>query len=1153
MTSRASKGASPGREDAGELHRRVLEKVLLKSKTHNIKDAFRQYDAERSGHLTVAQFRTLMRDHGFIGGDAERLAKFLDPEGHQSISFNAFVAGARLSSEQRYPKASPKKAQVAPPLTSKADASPKNKAAMGTVASASTAAGPADPIEQIRGRLRQRVMGHNKSIREVFLEFDDDASGFLDYGEFQRFMARYSFSPEETQLVIEFLDRDKSGTIDYDEFSAGLLFYRPPPAASPVHATGFPSSATKTSPTKPPMSVTHSPPKVGVSKADTSDLLLRIRGKLDELVDTQRDIQREQRIEILRQAFAKCDVDGNNSLDFQEFGAFLISIGVKLRSDELSTLFRTLDKDNSESVELDEFLKASRISQQSSQQSQPSSSSAQEKKRGKNSGRKELLTMFNKYDIDGSGRLDYDEFGQLMRENGFSEGEILEVIKQIDQDQIKAGGQTKGSPQQAIDFDTFASAIKARNLSFGDRKRINGVADAKKAGRQLPVSEATLSQWMSRVMGQNRSLEEAFSQHDTDGSGELDVDEFRRFMKHYGMKRSEDIDALVEYIDTDRSGFISFAEFSRAFGRSANPSLNLKKQHRGPETAQNGQNGKNEQAKVRLEALKEQELAFMRRAMRQHGSMEATFREHDRDGSDELDYEEFREMMDSFGINDERTVSMLLKKLDVDNSGAIDIDEFLALFNPQRLKQRSDGQNGTKSKTHRKSGASMNASRLRYLAQMWRQNALQEYATVENAFDSFSRQGNGTLSRDDFRELLSAFGVTRFEEIEALISTLDPDNSGTIYFDEFSSIFDEQSPFAEPEETSKTSNPSSRRPSNAGNESGRGRRTPRLRELEVKWVQRALACHPSIEDAFCQYDEDGNGALDHEEFQSVMKRYGIVNEADIDTLIDVLDVDESGAIDFAEFSTVFHPARLPPTRSQPAIGSRLEEVDELFNADELESVLEIERDLAKRIAQQSRDLRLAFRKFDLNGNGQLEYKEFRAVLKSFRLPEMEIRKVIRHLDRDVSGFIDYKEFIAGFSLTSDGNAAVGGNGRKKSGYAITRNSPAKPDGQRKKRSPKKPNESDANYGTTGEQDGDLQLKKQMLARILGTHGTVQSVFRHYDADQVGYLTPAQFTNLATDFKFSRGQAKRLQDVLDRDGSGSIEYEEFLSQLVIREA
>lgn len=789
-------GQAPGgnQRAVADLHRKVLEKVLVKSKTHNVKDAFRQYDVERSGHLNFQQFRTLMRDHEFIGNDTERLIKYLDPENHQSISFHAFVGGQKLSTEQKYPKASPKKPQMAPPLALKSEASPKTKANASGVLNqfaskqqlGGTTQAPEDPMEAIRGRMRQRVMGHNKSIREVFMEFDDDGNGFLDYGEFQQFMARYNFTAEETRMIIQYLDRDHSGTIDYDEFAAGLLFYRPPPVAKPVPNNGN-STSSSTGQLPKPAGGAGSPGKAEQPKAETGEILQRTRGKLDEIVETRREHEREVRLEFLRGAFDKCDVDGNNSLDLQEFGAFLIGLGVKLRTDELSALFRSLDKDNSQSVEFDEFAKACRIPLQSQSAVSPAADHGRS-----NSDRSSLQVVFNKYDIDGSGRLDYDEFTRLMRDHGFSDGEIIQVIKQIDQDQLNGGGRSKGpSARRDISFEAFASAMKARNWNLAERKsasdRDGSKRSAKKEPRQLPISEATFTQWVSRVMRQNRSLEEAFRQHDTDGSGELDVDEFRRFMKHYGMKRSEDIDALVEFIDTDGSGYISFDVFSRVFGRSVKPSLNLNKQNRqsdagGERRPPSGQSDKHEQTKRRLVALREQELAFIRRAMRQHGSMDAAFREFDRDESNELDYDEFRDLMEHYGISDERTVSLLLKKLDVDNSGTVDLDEFLALFNPQRLGQRQQGGNieAAVAKTSgRSSDSTVNASRRRFLAQTWRSNALENHDTIEDAFDAFSRQGNGTLSHDDFRELLTTYSVTRGEEVDALLALLDRDNSGS--------------------------------------------------------------------------------------------------------------------------------------------------------------------------------------------------------------------------------------------------------------------------------------------------------------------------------------------------------------------------------------
>lgn len=1203
------KAAGRGQRAARELHRKVLDKALLKSKTHNLKDAFRQYDIDRSGDLNRTEFHTLMRDHGFIDNDADRLIQFLDPDGQKSVSFRSFLGDFESGIEQNYQKTSPKKQQLAAPLAAKKEPPPKLKSnvkAAPTGAKAnSTAATSDDPMEVIRGKLRQRVMGHNKSIREVFMEFDGDGNGNLDYSEFGRFMAAYKFTPDETETIIEYLDRDYSGTIDYDEFAAGLLFYRPPPVVVPP-----PTNSAVAGPVVSPTSkTTGTGASNSVVKAIVKEIVDKVQSKLREFIKKHRG----ENVDLYEE-FAKFAVDGTDSLDIQEFGAFLVGIGIKLPPEQLSALFHELDVNNTQSVEFSEFMKLCSARVQNSGDGNDArrvgdinGTNALSTTRSDTIHSEEddnLFVAFNKYDIDGSGYLDYGEFSQLMRDHGFSESEILQVMKQIDQDEMRGNNRVHSTNDRdptgstlEIDYEALAYALKAKNWSLVDQRRLNARNEPrkhpKKATKQPSMSDPVYAQWLTRVLRQQRSLEDAFRQHDTDGSGELDVDEFRRFMKHYGMKRSEDVDALIEYIDTDGSGSVSFREFSRFFGKSVKASLQLSKtqrqddghqQGRGqrspnkhPEQTTKAQSGRDDQPKKRLTALREQEIAFIRRVLRDQGSIEAAFREFDRDQSNELDYEEFRDLMNRYGVTDAGTISLLLKKLDVDNSGAVDLDEFLSVFNLQRLETRNDRAHlDVKVRTNTEKLPVESPRRLQ-LAERWTANALKEYRSIQEAFSAFSRDGGETLSHEDFRDLMATFGITRVNEIDALIDQLDADDTGAISYESFDGFFAGMGLSGENGNgvAARESNIIKKKKSSvAVRQSDNDRRSVRQRAVEVKWVEHALACHQTIEDAFYQYDDDDSGDLDHDEFRCLMKRYGVTNEDDIDRLIAMLDTNESGTIDFNEFSAIFHPSRLPQgraVRSNEPI--KLTDVDEVFNREELESVLEIERDLAKRIAQQSRDLRLAFRKFDLNGNGQLEYKEFRAVLKSFRLPEMEIRKVIRHLDRDVSGFIDYKEFIAGFSVAHDGASPAGGV-RRRSGQALGRNSLSKADASRAKRgsglpSPTKKRQSPSVEIAAADDTNGLPasakridslsiaargeaIKKRMLARIQATHGTVQSVFRRYDIDRVGYLTHDQFLSLATDFEFADDDAMLLRDLLDCDGSGTIEYEEFLSQLVVRD-
>ncbi|POM72027.1 Calmodulin [Phytophthora palmivora] len=1013
---------------ARDLHRKLLERVLLRSDTQSVKDVFRRYDRERSGVLTREQFRALMRDHDFLDTDADLLLRHLGTKDQQSVSFHTFMGDVQLGAEQNYPSknangsASPKKVQQ---LTQLAETQKKSTQPQTSKTRGSTTKGvkPAvetiqDPMEAIRTKLRERVMGHSKSIREVFMEYDVDGSGFLDYEEFGRFMAKYKFAPEETQTIINYLDRDFSGTIDYDEFAAGLLFYRPPIPAPVMNS---------------------------------------IRRKFDETLKNSKHTGRSR---DLRAEFDHYDVDGNNSLDHQEFGALLIGFGIKLKAHELRIVLQEIDPDEDENIGYQTITKL--LGVQEPAQSSHKKLFKDERHHNTSKENGEVFSTFNKYARNGSGKLDYDEFRCLMHDYGENDDrEIDTLIDEIDKD---------GSG--SISYTEFERA-----------------------------------------------------EYDHDGSGQLSYTDFRRLMLESGVKDNDAIDAMIDEIDEDGSGSINFEKFARVYDQRIKPSPQPKtngklmatlhkfnrdgnepqhdesrlmrnsriknseaidktnKGRNGPELSR-VQDRNDHDAKSRLVALQEQELKFMERVLQKHNSIENAFREFDRDGRNEMDFEQFRDFMGQYGITDEANISMLLKRLDTDNSGVIDLQEFLSVFNAQRL-ARNKG--APQQVSNAKNASKINkASRLRGLEEKWIRGALTEYDSLQSAFETVDRDQDGEITRDEFRKLMYQYEIRDEEDIASLIKKLDVDGNGCIAYEEFASIFHET----------------------------RNVRAARLRDLQIKWMKRVLSCHDSIESAFYQYDQDDNGELDHEEFSCFMKRYGIVKNDDIDTLIRRLDTDGSGAISFEEFS-------------------------------ELESIMEIERELAQRMAHQARDLRLAFRKFDTNGNGLLEYKEFRSVLKSYRLPEMEIRKVIRHLDRDVSGFIDYKEFIAGFGVLKEGGGGATSPPKKVIKRAVPTKEPSsKPKPQIRRSPPIKPQRRSKTPLLE-------TLKERMLDRILAIHGTVQGAFHEYDLDREGCLNETQFVKLVLDCEFSRDEAALLLDVFDRNQSGTIEYEEFLAQLVVK--
>ncbi|KAH8693870.1 putative calmodulin [Talaromyces proteolyticus] len=131
-----------------------------------------------------------------------------------------------------------------------------------------------------------------------------------------------------------------------------------------------------------------------------------------------------------------------------------------------------------------------------------------------------------------------------------------------------------------------------------------------------------------------------------------------------------------------------------------------------------------------------------------------------------------------------------------------------------------------------------------------------------------------------------------------------------------------------------------------------------------------------FKDAFAVFDKDGNGDITAEELGEVMHSLGQnPTETELQDIVNELDVDHTGTIDFQEFLAF--------------MAHKVVETD-----DEAE-------------------LREAFRVFDQDGSGSIDAEEIRRVMKSIgeNLTDEEIDDMIRQADANGDGTIDYEEFV----------------------------------------------------------------------------------------------------------------------------------------------
>ncbi|OAP57329.1 hypothetical protein AYL99_08067 [Fonsecaea erecta] len=132
----------------------------------------------------------------------------------------------------------------------------------------------------------------------------------------------------------------------------------------------------------------------------------------------------------------------------------------------------------------------------------------------------------------------------------------------------------------------------------------------------------------------------------------------------------------------------------------------------------------------------------------------------------------------------------------------------------------------------------------------------------------------------------------------------------------------------------------------------------------------------AYKDVFALFDKDSSGTITAQELGEIMKSLGQnPSDSELQDMINEVDVDRSGSIDFDEF---------------------LQMMSTTVKAQDF-----------------AHETRAAFNVFDKDGSGTISADELRQVMKSLgeNLTDNEIDEMIREADKDNNGTIDYEEFV----------------------------------------------------------------------------------------------------------------------------------------------
>merc|ERR1719504_482893 len=131
-----------------------------------------------------------------------------------------------------------------------------------------------------------------------------------------------------------------------------------------------------------------------------------------------------------------------------------------------------------------------------------------------------------------------------------------------------------------------------------------------------------------------------------------------------------------------------------------------------------------------------------------------------------------------------------------------------------------------------------------------------------------------------------------------------------------------------------------------------------------------------VKEAFSLFDKDGDGTITTKELGTVMRSLGQnPTEAELQDMINEVDADGNGTIDFPEFFNL--------------MARKMKDTDS------------------------EEELQEAFKVFDKDGNGTISAAELRHVMTNLgeKLTDEEVDEMIREADVDGDGEVNYEEFV----------------------------------------------------------------------------------------------------------------------------------------------
>eukprot|EP00762_Andalucia_godoyi_P008107 ANDGO_02218.mRNA.1 Caltractin len=413
---------------------------------------------------------------------------------------------------------------------------------------------------------------------------------------------------------------------------------------------------------------------------------------------------------------------------------------------------------------------------------------------------------------------------------------------------------------------------------------------------ELAAMESVRLQMIHKLNSNAMDAHELFDRLDTDKSGVISLDTFRR-----GLRRSLGIivdntsyDRLCVCLDpqtrsrVSRTAFLAWAKGAsvmqiKEVSRTADEKLC--KELRGENDAVQAGRAVVELLRDKIRG-KNQKLARI-------------FTDMDTDGSGSLDASELDRALGKMGIDlDREQLKGLMWILDVSGDGQVDYREFLSVLSddalpksPVRKERANEEADQVASSIVIASAQSrrLNDIRSKIRDKISQIQSLRSGFVVRDAFLKLDSDGSGTLSRNEFRRFCRSVNLElTIPDVEALMNALDTDKSGEIDYDEFAAFMRGSATDAEIEsEQLGMLNDDEMKMLHELEESG----------VFTRLVEKLSVRNLDAISVFERFDKDKSGSLSHENLLRAFRALDVqVDNRMFRQMTDVLDPSGTGCV-----------------------------------------------------------------------------------------------------------------------------------------------------------------------------------------------------------------------------------------------------------------